>query len=218
MNKYIRFLTDKKFRFSYMAARGFYHSMSDEKMLKKLYKDAMGKDLNLESPITFNEKLQWLKLHNRKPEYTEMVDKYEVKKLVAEKIGEEYVIPTLGVWDTFDEIDFDALPEQFVLKCTHDSGGLVICRDKARLDQNAVKEKIEKSLRRTFLSVRRMYGVSRTASILSPFVMKYGEMYPLSNCIPSTTFTSVSVPFASSTVITPSFFTFDIASAMSFPM
>jgi len=102
---------------------------------------------DLKNPKTFNEKLQWLKLYDRKPEYTTMVDKYEVKRYIAEQIGEEYVIPTLGVWDRFDDIDFDTLPEQFVLKCTHDSGGLVICRDKSKLDKEAAKKKIEASLK-----------------------------------------------------------------------
>lgn len=101
---------------------------------------------NLKSPKTFNEKLQWLKLYDRRPEYSRMVDKYEAKGYVAERIGEEHIIPTLGVWDSFDEIDFDSLPDQFVLKCTHDSGGLVICRDKSKLDKAAARKKIEDSL------------------------------------------------------------------------
>ena len=105
---------------------------------------------NLKNPETFNEKLQWLKLHDRKPEYTKMVDKCEAKKLVAAIIGEEHVIPTLGVWDRFEDIDFDALPDQFVLKCTHDCGGLAICRDKSTFDFNAAKKKIEKSLKRNY--------------------------------------------------------------------
>lgn len=110
----------------------------------------MGKRLNLDCPVTFNEKLQWLKLHDRKPEYTTMVDKYEAKKWVADRIGGGYVIPTLGVWEHFDEIDFDKLPNQFVLKCTHDSGGLVICKDKIALDKTAAREKIERCLRHSF--------------------------------------------------------------------
>ena len=124
--------------------------MSDERYLKLLFKDRMGYKLNLKDPKTFNEKLQWLKLYNRRPEYTTMVDKYEVKKCVADKIGEEYIIPTIGVWEKFDDIDFDALPNQFVLKCTHDSGGLVICRDKSKLDKVAAREKIERSLKRNY--------------------------------------------------------------------
>lgn len=124
--------------------------LPDKTYLKIKYKLATGKKLDLKNPQTFNEKLQWLKLYDRKPEYTRMVDKYEAKKYVAEKIGEEYIIPTLGVWNHFDEIDFDALPDQFVLKCTHDSGGLVIVRDKDKLDKVAAKKKIEKSLKRNY--------------------------------------------------------------------
>ena len=150
MNKYISFLTDPRFRFSVLSAKGFYKYMSDENYIKKDYRLAFGKELDIDNPKTFNEKLQWLKIHNRKPEYTTMVDKYAVKKYVADKIGEEYIIPTLGVWESFDDIDFDKLPDQFVLKCTHDSGGLVICRDKSKLDMAAAKKKINKSLKRNY--------------------------------------------------------------------
>lgn len=122
----------------------------DRIYLKILYKRIMGKPLNLKNPQTFNEKIQWLKLYDRNPLYTTMVDKYEAKKYVANIIGEEYIIPTLGVWDKFDEIDFDSLPEQFVLKCTHDSGGLVIVRDKNSFDKAAAKEKINSCLNNNF--------------------------------------------------------------------
>lgn len=124
--------------------------MPDKAYLKMVFWSLVGKRLSLNNPQTLNEKLQWLKLYDRKPEYTLMVDKYAVKKYIADKIGEQYIIPTLGVWNHFDEIDFDILPNQFVLKCTHDSGGLVICRDKAKLDMKAAKAKIEKSLRRNY--------------------------------------------------------------------
>lgn len=103
--------------------------------------------LNLSKPKSYNEKLQWMKLYDRNPLYTTMVDKYAVKEYVGNIIGQEYIIPTLGVWDSFDDIDFDSLPNQFVLKCTHDSGGLVICKDKSKLDLSKAKEKIESSLR-----------------------------------------------------------------------
>lgn len=122
----------------------------DKLYLKLVYRIRMGKKLDLKNPQTFSEKLQWLKLHDRKPIYTTMVDKYEAKKYVAERIGEQYIIPTLGVWNHFDEIDFDKLPDQFVLKCTHDSGGLVIVRDKKKFDRRAAKKKIEGSLKRNF--------------------------------------------------------------------
>ena len=139
-------------RFDILSSRGLLDWMDDETYLRKYYKLRMGKELNLENPQTFNEKLQWLKLHDRKDIYTTMVDKYEVKKYVSNIIGEQYIIPTYGVWDRFDDIDFDSLPEQFVLKCTHDSGGLIIVRDKSKLDIKAAKKKINKCLKRNYYS------------------------------------------------------------------
>ncbi len=126
------------------------HFVKPENVLKHVFKERMGYELNLETPQTFNEKLQWLKLYNHDPLYTTMVDKYAVKQYVAEKIGKEYVIPTLGVWNRFDDIDFNKLPNQFVLKCTHDSGGLVICKDKSKLNVKKASQIINKSLSRNF--------------------------------------------------------------------
>ena len=145
-----RYMTDKDYRFLMNAALGMYNHMPDEEYLKREYKARLGKDLNLETPKTFNEKIQWLKLHDRNPEYVKMVDKYEVKKYVAGVIGEQYIIPTLGVWDRFEDIEFDRLPEQFVLKCTHDSGGVVIVRDKKTFNKKEARKKIERSLRRNY--------------------------------------------------------------------
>lgn len=123
----------------------------DDKIYLKLKNIILlNKKLNSDEPQTFNEKLQWLKLYDRKPEYTNMVDKYEVKKYIASVIGEEYIIPTLGVWDNFDDIDFDKLPNKFVLKCTHDSGGLIVCKDKSKLDKKESSKKISKSLKRNY--------------------------------------------------------------------
>ena len=136
--------------YAFLASRRMLKWMSDKAFLKLAFRMNTGKKLNLKNPQTFNEKLQWLKLYDRKPEYTRMVDKYEAKKYVAERIGEEYIIPTLGVWDQFEDIDFDALPDQFVLKCTHDSGGLVICRDKSKLDKEAAKGRIDRCLKRNY--------------------------------------------------------------------
>lgn len=111
------------------------------------FKQRLGYKMDWKNPRTFNQKLQWLKVNDRKPIYTTMVDKYEVKKYVADIIGEEYIIPTLGVWNSFDEIDFDTLPDQFVLKCTHDSGGLVIVRDKASFDREKARKKLTAALK-----------------------------------------------------------------------
>lgn len=120
----------------------------DKLYLKWRYRLEMGAKLDLNNPQTFSEKLQWLKLYNRKPEYTTMVDKYAAKKYVASIIGEEYIIPTIGVWESFDEIDFNKLPNQFVLKTTHGGGssGVVICKDKATLDIEQAKAKLNRSL------------------------------------------------------------------------
>lgn len=123
--------------------------LPDRFYIKILFRLKMGYKLNLDSPQTYSEKLQWLKLYNRKPEYTQMVDKYEAKKYVANIIGEEYIIPTLGVWDKFDDINIDKLPDQFVLKTTHGGGntGVVICKDKSTLDRDAAKKKLDRSLK-----------------------------------------------------------------------
>ena len=129
---------------------GIFNWMSDESFLKMIFPVRVGYKLNLKNPQTFNEKLQWLKLYDRKPEYTIMVDKYAVKKYVADKIGEEYIIPTLGVWDKPEDIDFDKLPNQFVLKCTHDSAGLVICKDKSKLDICDARNKLRRAFKRNF--------------------------------------------------------------------
>lgn len=118
---------------------------SDKLFINLFYYTAFAKLPDLKNPQTFNEKLQWLKLYNRKPEYIKMVDKCDAKKYVASIIGEDHIIPTLGVYNNVDEIDFDTLPKQFVLKCTHDSGGLVICKDKDELDIESAKEKLHRN-------------------------------------------------------------------------
>lgn len=135
--------------------RGFLNWMSDKTYLSIAFKIRMGKELNLDNPKTYSEKLQWLKLYDRKPQYTDMVDKYKAKEYVSDIIGHEYIIPTLGVWNKFEDIDFDSLPNQFVLKCTHDSGGLVICKDKNKLDIAAAKRKIDKCLKHNFFYAQR---------------------------------------------------------------
>ena len=127
----------------------------DKPYLILKYRVKMGSNLNLKNPKKYTEKIQWLKLNDYKPEYTDMVDKYNAKSFVSGIIGEQYIIPTLGVWDSFDEIDFTNLPNQFVLKCTHDSGGVVICKDKTVLDINAAKRKIENALKNDFYYAQR---------------------------------------------------------------
>lgn len=120
----------------------------DKLYLSLRYRCIMGSWINWKNPHTFTEKLQWLKLYNRKPEYTTMVDKYAVKEYVAKKIGEEYIIPTLGVWDKPEDIDWDSLPNQFVLKTTHGGGGggVVICKDKTTFDRASAIAKLKESM------------------------------------------------------------------------
>lgn len=134
-----------------LGAKGFLNWVPDKPYLKIRFKIASGGEkLDLKNPQTFNHKLQWLKIHDRKPIYTTMVDKYEAKKFVGDRIGFEYIVENYGVWDKFDNIDFNSLPDQFVLKCTHDSGGLVVCRNKNTLDKEKAREKIERSLKRNY--------------------------------------------------------------------
>lgn len=130
---------------------------SSELYLKVLYRCKTGKKLHLDHPILFNEKLQWLKIHNTDPLYTQLADKYEVRKYVSDRIGDEYLIPLLGVYDSFEEIDFSKLPNQFVLKTTHDSGSIVICKDKSNFDIEKARKKIRKSLKYEYYYKGREY-------------------------------------------------------------
>ncbi len=146
-----RFLTNPGIRFNYLEKLGCYHHLGDEEFLRRKFKAHLGYPLNLDNPQTFNEKLQWLKLHNRKPEYTMMVDKYLVREYIREKLGAEYLIPLIGVWDDPDKIDFDALPNQFVLKCNHNSGlGMCICKDKSKLDIEKTKKELRRGLAQNY--------------------------------------------------------------------
>ena len=133
-----------------LGGKGFFKWMSDERYVKIAYRLSLGKKLDLADPKRYTEKIQWLKLYDHRPEYVTMVDKCDVKPFVASIIGEEYIIPTLGVWEKFDDIDFASLPNQFVLKCTHDSGGLVICKDKSKFDISSAKKKIETCLKKEY--------------------------------------------------------------------
>lgn len=150
-SKVKKFIKNPGLLFLSLGHREFFNWMSDEKYLKMIYRISLGKKLNLENPRLYNEKLQWLKLNDRNPLYTKLVDKYEVREYIQQTIGGEYLIPLVGgPWSSFDEIDFDALPDQFVLKCTHDSGGLVICKNKADLDIVKARRKIEGCLKHSF--------------------------------------------------------------------
>lgn len=147
----INFLTNKQIRFAYLSRIGLFNSFSDEWYLKKLFYVCFGKKLDLQNPLTFNEKMQWLKLYDRKPIYNIMADKYAVKKYVVDRIGAQYVIPSIdGPWKSFSEINFEKLPNEFVLKTNHDSGGVVVCRDKKDLDKQKADNLLSKHLKRNY--------------------------------------------------------------------
>lgn len=154
-NKLIKFLTNKDYRFIVLTNLGWKSHLPAEDFLKRMYQIQTGQPLNLDNPVMYTEKLQWLKLYDHRPEYTRMVDKYEVKRYVTEKIGQEYVVPLLGVWDCVEDIDFDNLPQQFVLKTTHDSGGIVVCKDKNLLNIPKIKKRLRYYLNRDYYSRNR---------------------------------------------------------------
>ena len=130
--------------------RLYYYCCPDKIYLNNKFRKVFGRDIDWKNPTTFNEKLQWLKIYDRNPLYTKLVDKYEVRKYIAEKIGEEYLIPCLGVWEHFEDINFNELPDQFVLKCTHDSNSVVVCRNKAAFDIENARKKLNQHLKMNF--------------------------------------------------------------------
>lgn len=151
LSKGIKFLKDKDYRFNILSNYGFYDSMDDEEFLKRKFKSNLKYDLNLLSCNTFSEKIQWLKINDRKDIYTILVDKYKVREYIKEKLGEEYLIPLIGIWDDPDDIDFNKLPDQFVLKCNHNSGlGMCICKDKSKLDISKVRRELKKGLKQDY--------------------------------------------------------------------
>lgn len=129
--------------------------LPDKLFIEYEYKKSTGQKLNLKNPMRFNEKIQWLKLYDRNPKYTKLVDKYEVRKYIEDKIGKEHLIPLIGVWNNVDDIDFNALPNQFVLKPTHTSGDIIICKDKNKLDIEQAKLEMKKWLKRNYYKVHR---------------------------------------------------------------
>lgn len=152
LEKFKKAITNpKKVLLFVLGKEAFARLFSDKLYLKIKYRLIAGKKLNLKTPQTFNEKLQWLKLYDRKPEYTKMVDKYEVREYIADTIGEEYLIPLIGVWDSPDDINFDSLPNRFAMKCNHNSGlGTVICKEKTKLDIEKTKKGLKKGIKQKY--------------------------------------------------------------------
>lgn len=177
INKIIKnIISNPRWIIYYVNKTPFSKLFSDEWYIKSMYKLFLHKKMGLDYPQTFNEKLQWLKLYDRKEKYRQMVDKHLVKKYVTEMIGEEFVIPTIGIWKNFDEIDFDSLPEKFVLKCTHDSGSIYICKDKSKLDKKRLKLFFNSRLKKNYYNLWREwpYRDIQPMIIAEPF-LKDGE-------------------------------------------
>ena len=145
-----KFLIDKNYRKLWYLDIFKHKNMPDEVYISKRFEAVFGKKLNLDNPKTFNEKMQWLKLYDREDDHTIMVDKYLSKEYVSKKVGEEYVAKLLGVWDKVEQIDFSSLPNQFVLKTTHDCGGVIVCKDKSKLNKRKVFAKLKKHLRNEY--------------------------------------------------------------------
>lgn len=152
--------------------------LPDQSYVKLYFRLNLHRTLNLKRPEYLNDKLQWLKFNYRFPLQTIVSDKYAVREYVAKKIGEEYLIPLLGVWDDFDDINFNELPNQFVLKCNHDSGGLAICTNKENFNIVAVKKKIVKSLKNNFYWIGREYQYKNIMPkiICEEYITENGEV------------------------------------------
>ena len=141
--------------FSILCIKGFFPRMNDRLYLRLVYRGQFGRKLNLNAPKTFNEKMQWLKLNNHNPIYPSIVDKVSVKDFIKNSIGSQFLIPSIGVWDSFEEIDFSMLPNSFVLKCSHDSGGVIICKEKKSFDYKSAEETIKKAFKKNYYWVFR---------------------------------------------------------------
>lgn len=150
IKKVIKLIIDSEFRKYFFLSRGWFKHYDDKKALDCLFKYKIGKNIAWDNPQSFNEKLQWIKLYDRNPLYTVLVDKISSKEYVRNIIGDKYVVPTLGIYKRFDDINFEELPKSFVIKCNNDSGGVCICKDKATFDKKRAKRKIEKAMRTNF--------------------------------------------------------------------
>lgn len=155
MSKIRTFIENPQYFITSPASKGWLNWVPDSLYLKVLYRVIMGRKLNLKNPKEYNEKLQWLKLNDRKPEYSTMVDKYEVRGYIEDLLGDKYLIPCLGIYDSVDDIDIDALPDRFVLKCTHDSGSVEICKDKSSFDIEGARHRLSQAMKRNYYATYR---------------------------------------------------------------
>lgn len=137
---------------------GVFNYIPDKIFIPFQYKFATGKTLDLQNPKTFNEKIQWMKLYDRNPLYPIIVDKYAVREYIKDRIGEEFLIPLLGHWKNTEQIDINKLPDSFVLKCNHDSGGIAICKSKNTFEWQSERKKIEKHLNQNHFYLSREWA------------------------------------------------------------
>lgn len=144
------YLSHPRRLFVWLAEHGWFRKMNDETYLKRFYRARMGRELHLDPPVTMNEKIQWLKLHDRNPEHVRLVDKLAVRDYVSQQIGAEYLVDLLGSWQSANEIDFAKLPERFVLKCSHNSGGVLVCKDKAHFNNKAARKSLGRQLKQNY--------------------------------------------------------------------
>lgn len=150
-SRIIRYITDANYRFCINNYLGFYKKVPDDKFVQLMFRSKMGYEMSLDTPITFNEKIQWMKIYDRNPVYSIMADKIRAKQFVSSILGEDLIIPTLATWDRAEDIDFDSLPNQFVIKCNHNSGlGMAIVKDKNTIDKDKIVLKAKKGLEQDY--------------------------------------------------------------------
>ncbi|NLB66627.1 MAG: glycosyl transferase [Lentisphaerae bacterium] len=150
LSKLIRYAKNPLLLFWRLGLDGHFKFIPDRRYLEICFRIKVGHRLNLEAPQTFNEKLQWLKLFDRRPEYTRLADKLAVRDYIQSRVGADHLIPLLGTWGSAADINFSTLPSQFVLKCTHDSGSVIICRDKSNLRENRVRARLANRLSKNY--------------------------------------------------------------------
>lgn len=146
--------------FLILSRRGVFSRMNDERYLRLLYQGVMGRPLHLDQPVLYSEKIQWLKLHDKNPIYPVLSDKVAVREFVRERAGDAYLTNLLGVWDNPDQIDFSTLPDRFVLKCNHDSGSYILCKDKSKFDTQAAIKTLKKLLKKDYATPGREWAYS----------------------------------------------------------
>jgi hypothetical protein len=155
LKKISNLLVSRTERFVLLSHRGFLNFLPSKLFVRIAYKVYVKRKLNLKNPVLFNEKLQWLKIHNRDPLYNRLVDKYEVREYIKETIGENHLVPLIGVYQSIEDIPWEELPNRFVLKCTHGSSFNIICRDKSKLDITEAKKKLKNWLKRNWYWIGR---------------------------------------------------------------